>query len=240
MERREFAAEMDVSGWAGQMSRVCNGRPRRAGLPYGPAVAIVWCPVDSETIDSALAIAEGSWLRKGIDETWQAAGWLRPGGPGPAKLIFDEMSYVLAAGERPATVGMAFDPDAITSIALAFATFYDETDPEDPDVADLFASVYATSWQADLGADRRRFDAVWRIGYRELETRLGAPEASGYHSEQWQYGVWRVNDTLLTVYQGEDFRSYSTMDSASVGLVRFPRDEKMPDGERLYDLMCRG
>ncbi|WP_133849640.1 hypothetical protein [Labedaea rhizosphaerae] len=201
-------------------------------------MAIVWCPLGSRTIDSVLALAEGSWARDGIDETWRAAGWLQPGRPGPAKLVFDEMTYVLDAGERPATIGMEFDPDRITSIALSFATFHDATDPADPDVADLVDSVYSAHWQADPGADRRRFDALWRIGYRELEARLDAPEAAGYHDEQWQYGVWRVDDTLITVYQGEDFESYSTMDSASVGLLRFPRTEKVPDGKWLYELMC--
>lgn len=203
-------------------------------------VAIVWCPLESKTIDAVLALADGSWTRGGIDETWRAAGWLQPGQRGPAKLIFDEMTYMIDAGERPATIGMRFDPDEITSIALSFATFHDATDPADPDVADLVESVYSAHWQADLEADRRRFDALWRIGYRELEARIGAPEASGYHDERWQYGVWRANDTLLTVYQGEDFESYSTMESASVGLVRFPGTEKVPDGERLYELMCGG
>ena len=145
-------------------------------------VAIVWCPLGSKTIDSVLALAGGSWERAGIDETWRAAGWLQPGRPGPAKLVYDEMAYLLDAGERPATIGMTFDPDHITSIALSFATFHDSTDPANPDVADLVESVHSAAWHADLSADRRRFDALWRIGYRELEARLDAPEAAGYQS----------------------------------------------------------
>ena len=220
---------------------VCSSAALCGPPGYGRPVAVVWCPLDGKTIDGALAFAEGSWTREGVDAAWRAAGWAQPVQQPVSRLIYDEMCYTLGTGERLATLTMRFEPDEVIGVALDFATFAEQTDPEDEDVADLVEAVAtAPGWQVDLGADRRSFDTVWHTGLREASARLGAPEAGGYLSEDWQYGVWRLDGTLLAVYQGEDFGSAGAMHAASLGLLRFPREEKVPDGERLYELLCGG
>jgi hypothetical protein len=192
-----------------------------------------------------LAVAEGSWERDGIDQTWQTAGWCPPGAKPVSQLVFDEMEYLHGVGERLVQLGMHFDPDTIASVVSAFATFSDVTDPDDSEVEDLVESVAsAPTWRIEREAARERFDAVWREGCRAVADRLGRP-STGRLSEDWQhavwqYAVWRLGDSLLAVYQGEDFDSYGTMDAVSVGVVRYPRERELPAGPELYSLLCGG
>jgi hypothetical protein len=197
---------------------------------------MVWCPLDDEAIGAMLAVAEGSWERDGIDRTWCTAGWCPSAAKPVSQLVFDELEDTHGAGERIVRLGMRFDPDVIVGIRSAFATFTDGTD--DRRIEELVASVAsAPTWRIDRAAARDRFDAVWRAGCRAVADRLGPP-TTGRLGAQWQYAVWRLGDSLLTVHQGEDVESSGTMDAASIGVVRYPREHEVPAGPELSALIC--
>ena len=215
-------------------------RADRAGGPrrYRPRMAMVWLPLDDAAIDSMLIVARSSWAPADLDATWAAAGWTQPAGESVAHLVFTDMNYTLSTGERLVRLGMRFDPDAITSLCVDFATYYPETDLADPEVADLVSPSRFGRWSADATATRADFDARYAEALDRLAARLGAPVATGRHSEEWSHAVWRQADVLLVLAQGENFDTYGEMDDACLWAVRHPADAPVPFGENVYALLC--
>lgn len=183
-------------------------------------MALVWLPLDDRTVDGFVALAGSSWTRAELDDAWVAAGWPLPGGRSVAERVYDSAEYRFDVDDhRWVSVAMRFDPDEVTGFLLAFATYLDEHDPDDPDVRELLSGG-GPPWSADTAGTRAGFDVRWRDAVVRLTERLGEPQVVGRHDDEWHHAVWRVGDSLVVSAQGENFDSYGTADDACLWVVR--------------------
>ncbi|MFE2754863.1 hypothetical protein ACFXGA_22960 [Actinosynnema sp. NPDC059335] len=201
-------------------------------------MALVWLAPDDRVVDGFLALAGSSWGRAELDGAWSAAGWPSPRGRSVAEEVYGAHEYRFAVDEhRWVGVAVRFDPDEVVGFFLPFATYVDESDPDDPDVEDLLSACGAP-WSGDALAGRAEFDARHDEAVARLTARLGDPHAVGRHDEAWHHAVWRVRDRLVVLAQGEDFERYGMADNACLWVVRHDDALPVPTGDDLYAFLC--
>lgn len=201
-------------------------------------MALVWLPPDDRAVDGLLALAGSSWGRAELDGTWTAAGWPLPGGRSVAEEVYGAHEYRFDVdGHRSVGVAVRFDPDEVVGFFLPYATYVDESDPDDPDVDDL-VSAFGEPWSADVLATRAEFDARHHEAVALLTARLGAPHTVGRHEDEWHHAVWRVGGCLVVVAQGEDFERYGMADNACLWVVRHDEGLPVPTSDALYAFLC--
>ncbi|MBP2336917.1 hypothetical protein JOF41_003095 [Saccharothrix coeruleofusca] len=197
-------------------------------------MALVWLPLDDETIDRMLVLARSPWTPAELDRTWAATGWALPGGLPLAAQVFDDLTYTFGTGDRLLRLGMRFDPDEITSFSVDFATY---SDSADPDAADFGGpDALGAGWSVDPDATRADFDARWREGVDAVAARLGDP-LIGRHGRRWHHALWRLRDALVVVAQSESSDDYADVEDALLCVAHHPGDTPIPRDEELRDFL---
>jgi hypothetical protein len=201
-----------------------------------PDMALVWLPVDEKLLDAAREFAAASWERDDLDASWAAAGWHVPVSGSVAEDIFGGLAQRQWTGDRLISIGLTGDCTTITAVTIEFATFVDpEVDDEDEPL--VTEGKLDLGWSGLPGGTRADFDEVWRAAVATVAERLGAPAVTGMHGDQWHHAIWRADDALIALVQGEHFDTYGFWDEAALWLVPHAADAPVLTGRELYDVM---